>query len=152
MTPKNEQFIISRLSEIKRLSAILETEEKAYTGRIEAVRLEFANRTADTHSALKIAEKELLACLKKNRLDVFPGSTGRVAVAGGVVLRHVAAMVRKARHITVDFLREKCLDEGIKVEESVNWQKIDTWSDDRLTVIRTERKDKETFAYEVEGS
>jgi len=149
MNQQNETYITSTLAEIRRLSSFLEAEETAYNARIETVREEYANRTAESRKALETAQKDLMSRLKKQKKDIFPGDIDRVGVTGGILLRHVAPVVRKARHITVDFLRNLNLRDAIHVEESVDWKEIGTWSDKQLCLLGTERSKKESFAYEL---
>lgn len=149
MKPENEQFITARLAEIKLLTDAIAADEQAYHAKIEAVRLEFERRTAQTRTDLETAQSALLAGLKKNKADIFPGKTDKVTLSAGVVLHQIENKLRKARHITVQFLRAMGMCSGIKVEESVDWQTIDTWSADQLKRIGTERKPKESFSYEL---
>jgi phage host-nuclease inhibitor protein Gam len=149
MNGKNEQFIVTRLADLKRLSSALEAEERVYQERIGAIQKEHASRITEMRTDLEKAEKTLRSYLKKNKIDIFPGKTDRVSLSGGVILRQIGKVVSKARHITVEYLRGKGLETGIKVEEKVNWQEIETWSDDQLSQIETDRKPKETFAYEL---
>jgi hypothetical protein len=149
MKSENEQFIAALLAEIKRLSDILDIEEQKYQQRIENVKRDHLARTAMHRHALERVQEHLLTGLKQHKNDIFPGKTDRIAIAGGVILRQIALVVRKARHITVDFLRTNGKTEGIRIEEHVDWQKIDSWTDDQLALIGTERKKKETFAYEL---
>jgi len=151
MNMQNERFIANKLSYIRRLSADLDTFEQEYLGRIEPIRKEFANNTTAIRVELDAAHEELLKYLKKNKSDIFPGKTDRVTITGGVLLRQIAKLVRKARHITVDFLRKKGRTDGIRIEEHVDWPKIETWPDDQLALIGTDRREKETFAYELTG-
>ena len=149
MNQKNQLFIAARLAEIKRHYTVMVDERKAYERKVEAARIEYSKNTTGECEALEKANKQLMSHLKKNKLDIFPGKTDRVEIAGGVVLRHMADIVRKARHITVLFLRGLGLEDGIHIEETVDWKKINDWVDDQLAIIGTERTPKESFAYEL---
>jgi len=149
MNQQNEFLVNDWLAEIKRLSAILDAEKEAYQNQFRAALLEYGRRTVQAKVDLAAAENQLIGILKKNKADIFPGKTDKVTLSGGVILHQIGSAVRKARHITVAFLRGKGLLDGVKIEESVNWQTIDTWPADRLKQIGTERKPKESFSYEL---
>ena len=124
-------------------------EEQVYQRRIENAKTDLLVSTETSVKGLESAKKSLVAHLKKHKADIFPGKTDRVTVTCGVLLRQVAKVVRKARHITVEFLRGEGLEGGIHIEESVDWKAIDTWPDDQLALIGTERREKESYAYEL---
>jgi Gam-like protein len=151
MKAEYNEYITTTLAVIKKLSATMVAENKKYNAAIEVVKAEYIKSSADASEALKKAEKEFIKHLKKNKLDIFPEKTDRVTVAGGVLIRQIKEVVRKARHITVEFLKKEGKSNGIRIEENVNWEEIETWNDEQLSQIGTERKPKESFAYDITG-
>lgn len=99
----------------------------------------------------KSLDKALLKFAKKQRDVLFDGGD-KVDLPHGVLLFSVKKWVRKARDVTVDLLKKLGFLSAVKVVESVNWDEIDAWPEERLILIGTERETKEIYAYEVKES
>lgn len=97
--------------------------------------------------------QQLKELMKEHRADFF-AITGMKSCS--LDLPHGALLYAKEDYVVkprkVDVLanlKAQGLQEGIRVVESVDWDVLATWPDDKLALAGTERKTKETFAYEV---
>ncbi len=149
MNAENAKTITALMDDIKRLTADITTAEKAYNKRIAVIKDEYMASVAVDVKSLDTARKTLMKHVKKNKGDIFPAKTDRVTVTGGILIRQIKNAVRKAKHIKVDFLKKMGKTDAVRTEEFVDWDTIETWSDSQLAEINTDRKPKETFAYEL---
>lgn len=115
---------------------------------LEELRALHAPGVQEAKEALAAAEKALEKHCKKHQGVIF-GDRDRVDLKHGALLHGVRKVVRKAREVTVDALKALGFMDGIQVAESVNWDVIQGWTDERLAAIGTERKSKETWGYEL---
>lgn len=147
---KHTEEINALLERISRHRARAAKIKEAVDRDIEALKEKYAGDLTSETSHAEAAEKELTTYLKKHKSEVF-SSGDRVDLRCGAVLRHVKESVRKAKGITVELLKKLGYGEGVRVEESVNWDAISQWNSDRLTAIGTERKEKEDYSYELKA-
>lgn len=115
---------------------------------LEKVRAQFAPAVQAAREDLEAFEAELEKHCKKHQAEIF-GERDRVDLVPGSLLHSVAKVVRKAKKVTVEALKKLGWPDGILVTESVNWDVIQKWTDERLTAIGTERKTKESWGYEL---
>lgn len=108
---------------------------------LEELRALHAPGVQEAKEALAAAEKALEKHCKKHQGVIF-GDRDRVDLKHGALLHGV-------REVTVDALKALGFMDGIQVAESVNWDVIQGWTDERLAAIGTERKSKETWGYEL---
>ncbi len=138
------------------LAAVLDDEKGRYESETRQVKERFTERVAPTVARLKETEKEIEALALAHQVDLF-GTPSQEEAAGGVrcplpsgsLILTVRQVVRKAKAVTVDALKSLGWIDGVRVEESVAWDKIEAWPDERLAVIGTERRDKVTVNWEA---
>ena len=92
-------------------------------------------------------EKRLKEICKKQKPVLF-AETDRVELKNGAILYHAKWKVRRARAV-LKKLKELGLTEAIKVTESVRWDVLEKWSDEKLFIVGTEKVLKEDFTYEL---
>jgi phage host-nuclease inhibitor protein Gam len=115
---------------------------------LEKVRAQFAPAVQAAKADLEAFERELERHCQKHQGEIF-GDRDRVDLGPGALLHGVTRVVRKAKVVTVELLKRLGWTDGIQVTESVNWDKVAGWTDERLAAIGTERKRKETWGYEL---
>lgn len=115
---------------------------------LEKVRAQFAPAVQEAKADLEAFERELERHCKKHQAAIF-GDRDRVDMGPGALLHGVTKAVRKAKKVTVELLEKLGFKDGILVTTSVNWDVVQKWTDERLAAIGTERKNKETWGYEL---
>jgi len=58
----------------------------------------------------------------------------------------------KAMDLTPARLKAAGFPEAVRVAESVDWDKLSAWPDERLFIVGTDRWVKEEFSYELKGA
>lgn len=96
---------------------------------------------------VQLLDKQVLSLAKKHRVTLFDGAD-RVDLPHGALLHTWQESVKKARGV-LENLKALGLAEAVKVVESVNWDIMADWPEDRLIAVGTERVRKEIFAYEL---
>ncbi|SDB03529.1 Bacteriophage Mu Gam like protein [Desulfonatronum thiosulfatophilum] len=150
----------ARADELLRVAAALKTrleeEKDRYDAETRQVKERFTELVAPTVARLKETEKEIEALATRHQVDLFGTPDKDQAAAGvrcglpsGSLILTVRQVVRKAKAVTVEALKGLGWLDGVRVEESVAWDKIEGWTDERLAVIGTERKDKASITWEA---
>ncbi len=111
---------------------------------------EYQEKVRPYEMALKEMEKTLRQIMKKNLGVIFGGRQGRVDLPSGALLYQVVERVKKARGV-LEKLKEQGIKEAIKIAESVDWEKLEEWPEERLLLVGTERVQKEEFDYELKA-
>lgn len=93
-------------------------------------------------------ETELKSYLRKHQAGIFKDGD-RVETQMGSAIRAVITRVRKARGVLAKL---KALGLGaVKVAESVDWDEIEKWPDEKLEAVGTNRVTKVEFNYELKA-
>jgi len=92
-------------------------------------------------------EKRLKEICKKQKPVLF-AETDRVELKNGAILYHAQWKVKRVRAV-LKKLKELGLTEAIKTTESVKWDVLEKWPDEKLFVVGTEKVLKEDFTYEL---
>lgn len=138
------------------LTAQLEEEKGRFEAETRQIKERYTELVAPTVARLKATEKEIEALAKSHQVDLFGTPTTEEAAAGvrcglpsGSLILTVRQVVRKAKAVTVEALKSLGWLDGVRVEESVAWDRIEGWTDERLAVIGTERKPKPSVTWEA---
>lgn len=137
--------------EVKQLeayaAAALAEVQQEWAGQIQAAKYK---RDA-LGAAIKDTEKE-------HHSGLF-GDAGPAPVSCSVDLPHGTLLYDKAEYVVkprkVDVLanlKAQDLQEGIRVEESVDWDILATWTDDQLALVGTRCEVKETYGFQIKES
>jgi phage host-nuclease inhibitor protein Gam len=137
------------LAQIADRARVLGGWESELAEKIETLRAEYAAHIAPLSEGLKELEKSLISLMKKNTNEFFTDEVDRLDLDHGALLHKVLKRVVKSKKVTTDALEKLGYDEAVKIVKSVNWDEIEKWSDVRLAEVGTERKQKETFEYEI---
>lgn len=84
---------------------------------------------------------------KQRRIEFFDG-TDRLDLPHGALLHSWQEAVKKARGVLAQ-LKNQGLTEAIQVVETVKWEVLNGWPEEKLIQVGTERRKQEVFAYEV---
>ncbi len=90
----------------------------------------------------------LLTLAKEHKEELFRGESCRLDLPHGALLYEVQRRVKRVRGL-LDRLKEQGFLEAIKVAESVDWDRLEAWPEERLRQVGTKRVVKEVFGYEV---
>lgn len=127
--------------ELDRLTAAMEAE-------VARLREVWVQRLAPLEQAKKRLEDEVLGLAKRHREELFPGPSWRVELRHGALLYEVERRVKRAKGM-LEKLKEAGFLEAIRVAESVDWDRLESWPEERLRLVGTARVTKERYAYEV---
>ena len=58
----------------------------------------------------------------------------------------------QAKDLTPARLKAAGFPEAVRVAESVDWDKLSAWPDERLFMVGTDRQVKEEFSYELKAA
>lgn len=106
--------------------------------------------TAQAHAQkIRDLEKDLRKHVKKHKDEIFAAGADRAELASGALIYSVSDRVKRAKAVTVDRLKELGYTDGIKIEEKVWWEALESWTDERLIAAGTERTRKEQIEYEI---
>ena len=119
-----------------------------YDRIIENAKNHYADRLKRAKDRMAVHVKALQKHAKRHKETLF-ADTDRVDLEHGALTYSKGKHVVRARGVTVGTLKELGYLKGIKVVESVDWDEIGTWPDEKLTAIGTERKLKEAIGYEL---
>lgn len=99
---------------------------------------------------LTALEKQLQKLMKKNSTLIFAGEE-RVELKNGSLLFTIEERVKKVKGM-LETLKQQGFKEAIKIVESVDWDKIETWSAEKLALVGTEKVKKENYSWEMKGN
>jgi methyl coenzyme M reductase gamma subunit len=110
---------------------------------------------------LKTRISQLNRLMKKHKKALFidpvrayiPGpieetTSTRLNLKHGALLYSLQKRVKQAKGMLARLQKHK-EKTAIKITETVNWDELEKWSDEKLAKVGTERIKKELFAYEV---
>ena len=138
------------------LCRTLEEHKARYETEGRQAKKRFQELVQPTAARLKETEKEIEALGLGHQEELFGKPTKeqaaegvRCTLAAGSLILTVRDVVRRARSVTVEALKGLGWLEGVRREESVDWQKVETWPDERLAALGTERKEKVEIGWEI---
>lgn len=140
--------INARLEEIRKWQEGLTAVKAEAESEIKKVKDAYAERIQKLKTTLNDLDKDVKKLMKGNKKTVFQGADTR-ELPNGILHYSISYKVRKAKDITPDKLKDLGYQDGIKIEESVDWDTIEKWPDEKLVAIGTERKEKEEYSYEL---
>lgn len=139
--------IDEKLKELKEAKEEFEKLKREAQAEIERVKAAYSPRLSQLDERIKSLDESIKKLLKSNKSKLFKGSD-MLELNHGSVFYRVRIVVHRARGV-LDRLRELGLKEAIKVVEHVRWDVIEGWDDEKLELIGTRRKKKESFEYEL---
>ena len=141
---KEAEWILSQIREFKKRKE--EVENKAEK-EIEKIKRKYEPELKILSSNIEEMERRLRDLCKKEKAVLFSRSD-RVDLPSGSLIYHAKWWVRRARGV-LKRLKELGITNAIKVTETVRWDVIEKWPDEKLFLIGTERILKEEFSYEI---
>lgn len=139
------------LADIRRAKGEHDKVARDWDAAIKELERQYSDRAKQAKDRVKALEKELEKHAKKHRDELFADGADRAVLANGVLIWSVSERVKRAKAVTVDRLKELGFTDGIRVEEKVHWDTLETWTDERLIAAGTERVRKEAVEYELYG-
>ncbi|MDY6789700.1 MAG: host-nuclease inhibitor Gam family protein [Thermodesulfobacteriota bacterium] len=149
------------LEEIAEWQSRLAEVEKEIAIKIEEIAGKYQDDIDRLKSLIKTRDSQLRRLIKKHKKGLFidtaqasiPGpvkeiESVRIDLEHGALLYSVKKWVKRAKGM-LDRLKKEKEKKAIKTTETVNWDELEKWPDDKLKKFGTERKDKELFEYEV---
>lgn len=137
-------WILAQIREFKKRASEIEQEATEEMNRVKA---KYETELNILQDSIKGMEKRLKDLCRKEKAFLFE-QTDRVDLKHGALLYHAQWRVKRARGV-LKRLKELGLTDAIKVVESVRWDVLEKWSDEKLFVCGTEKVLKEDFSYEL---
>jgi len=138
------------LADLSALSGEIARIEAAIAAEVAKVTKPYESRLSGCHDKFRATEIELRKVLKQNKAFVFD-KRDRIDLDHGAVLRQVSRRVKRVRGM-LENLKARGLTDAIRVVESVKWDELEKWPEATLQGLGTERKEKESYGYELKGS
>jgi len=147
------------MDEIKKQADELLEEIGEWEGRLAVVETEIAIEIKEITTSyqddldrlkafIKARDRQLRRLIKKHKAELFAGKDERLDLEHGALLYSVEKRVKRVKGMLAR-LKNHRATEAIKIAESVNWDELEKWPDEKLIKVGTERIEKERFAYEV---
>jgi len=115
---------------------------------IETVTGKYREDLDKLKAILKTRTSQVKRLMKKHKKELFSGTDDRLDLEHGALLYGLEKRVKQAKKM-LDRLKKHGYTDAIKTAESVNWDELEKWPDEKLAKVGTERVEKEVFAYEV---
>ena len=135
--------------------------KKIFAAEIEIVTDKYRDDLDKQEAVLKARVSQLNKLMKKHKSGLFtdpalasvPGPVEaitdvRLNLEHGALLYSLEKRVKQAKKM-LDRLKKHGYTDAIKIAESVNWDELEKWPDEKLAKVGTERVEKENFAYEI---
>lgn len=135
------------LRKLGEITGQLKTVQSECQVEMDALVQRHREKVAPLKQQLELLDKSLRKHSQKYQVDLFKGRD-RVDLKCGALLHQVDRRVKRIRDM-LQRLEQLGSIEAIKIVKSVDWDVIETWTDERLIEVGTERVKKETFAYEL---
>lgn len=136
------------LARIGKAKAEYEKVNRQWDAAIKELERQYGQRAREAKEQVRALEKQLVKHAKKHRIEVF-GDRDRADLSAGALIWSVIRRVKRKKDVSVDRLKELGFTDGIKVVESVFWDRLETWPDEKLIAAGTERVTKESVEYEL---
>jgi phage host-nuclease inhibitor protein Gam len=146
--PTNEHaaadaYLESLTDEAQKLAGLM----RDYQARSDEVVAAYKDAIRKKKADIEAIEKKLKKFLKAHR-EIFFENTDRVDLKFGAVILFVQSRVKRAKEVLAR-LEEIEANEAIIVTKAVDWDVLETWTDERLIEVGTERRKDEKFEYEL---
>jgi hypothetical protein len=137
------------LVSIAETEGIINADIARMTKEIKEIEDRHAAWNAGMTSLLKDMEKQIKSLMKKNSGTLFEGED-RVDLKHGSLLFSIEERVKKAQGV-LEKLKMNGFKDGIKVVESVDWDELEKWPDDKLALVGTKKKKTENYTWETKA-
>ena len=141
---KQADDLLEEIGEWESRLAVVETEIAI---EIEEITSRHQDDLDKLKAFIKTRDSQLRRLIKKHKSGLFSSDDDRLDLEHGALLYSKNKLVKKAKGMLARLIKGKERD-AIKVVESVNWDELEKWPDEKLKHFGTERKEKELFAYE----
>ena len=136
------------LDQIGELEAKLTVARNVYLAEIELMSARLKDRIGPIKLNQEKLKKTLEKLMKTSRFVLFDG-TDRVDLDNGALLFAIEDRVRRAKDMLARLEETGAEDSAFIVTRAVNWDYLETWTDERLLEVGTERKREEKFSWEL---
>ena len=147
------------MNEIKKQADDLLEEIGEWESRLAAVETEIAIEIEEITSRhqddldklkafIKARDSQLRRLIKKHKAGLFASDDDRLDLEHGALIYSLEKRVKQAKKM-LGRLKKYGYTDAIKIAESVNWDELEKWPDEKLAKVGTERIKKELFAYEI---
>lgn len=137
------------LMDLGRTLADLDAANRHLAQEVEVLRARWQAKIEPLEAAKAGLEKQVRELAKVYRDDIF-ASADRLDLPHGALLYELQRRVKRARGV-LERLEAEGFLEAVKVAKSVDWDQLETWPEERLIYVGTERVTKEVYAYEVKN-
>lgn len=137
------------LAEIDTLGRDIKSRTAAMNLDMEAVMDRHKGAIVPLVKRVEELEKQLEHVVKTHRALILAGED-RAELASGVVMLKVEKRVKRIRKMLEKLKAAKIMD-AVKVDEAVDWDRVDALPDETLAMLGTERVPKDIFSYELKS-
>ena len=140
------------LGKVRDAAQDLFVEQGRANAALESLAATWRERLKPLQERLAILNLDLRALEKQERLAFFGESEDcRVDLPQGALIFQMSRHVKKVKSLTWEALEEAGFPEAVRVVKSVDWDLLETWPEEKLIMVGTERVKKENYSYEVKG-
>lgn len=137
--------LLLEIGQVQRAAAGLEREMEEELTRL---REQWRARLQPLVARQTDLDQRIKELAKAHKEEFFTGESARLDLKHGALLYELRRRVKRARGVLERLEAEGYL-EAIKIAKSVDWERLETWPEERLWLVGTERVAREYFGYEV---
>jgi len=115
--------------------------------QLAKIRENYQEEITNLQGKLDCAEKQLIACLKRNKSELF-NKTEKVTLPHGIVIYTKEPQLKLPKN-AVENIEKLGWSEAIKIAKSVDREMVEKWPIERIIAIGGDKKPKEKFEYEL---
>ena len=127
----------------KEFAAVREESQK----RVAAIAEEYGGRINTLDGRIGDLEKALYTLARKNKKALFHDGD-KLDLAHGILIRELKKRVKHARCV-LENLKALGQKDAVRIAESVDWDRLEKWTDEDLERVGTQRVEEERFQYEL---
>jgi len=138
------------LGRIRTAAAELFREHVQANIAVESLASTWRERLKPLQERVAILDQDLKALEKAERQAFFGDSEScRLDLPQGALVFQVSRHVKKVKSLTWERLEAEGFPEAVRVAKSVDWDLLETWPEEKLIMVGTDRVKKEIYDYEV---
>src|SRR4030042_308837 len=142
---KAEAILVNIAIQTERLK---EEQERAQK-EMEKVRRKYSVILDTWKGLIKGGEKDLIKLMKANKAAIF-GDHDKVNLNNGILFYFKGEVLHLPRDVVARILEQgEAFEDGIMRTPTLNRPVVEAWPDEKLTVRGGEKKEEETFSYEL---
>jgi phage host-nuclease inhibitor protein Gam len=119
---------------------------------IQELERQYGEKAKEVKQRLAQLEKQLNKEAKAAKGELFRSENDRLELTNGALIYSVSQRVKRAKAVTPERLEELGYTDGVRIEKRVKWEALESWPEEKLIAVGTERVRKENIDYETKES